>query len=54
MGQPEAGHLGLASIRERVELLDGKLSIESSRSGTKLVVLAPLARRQGSVDAGRR
>jgi signal transduction histidine kinase len=54
MSPPEPGHLGLASIRERTELLEGKLSIESSKHGTKLVVLAPLARRQGSVNGGRR
>ena len=38
----EPGHLGLASIRERAELMDGKLEIETSDLGTKVLVLAPL------------
>jgi signal transduction histidine kinase len=38
----EPGHLGLASIRERAELLDGRLEIETSDRGTKVLVLAPL------------
>ena len=42
----EPGHLGLASMRERAELLDGGLTIESSERGTKLVVLAPLEKRR--------
>jgi len=38
----EPGHLGLASMRERAELLDGELTIETSDRGTKVLVLAPL------------
>jgi two-component system NarL family sensor kinase len=38
----EPGHLGLASMRERAELLDGELQIESSERGTRVMVLAPL------------
>jgi two-component system, NarL family, sensor kinase len=38
----EPGHLGLASMRERAELLDGTLEIESSELGTRVLVLAPL------------
>jgi signal transduction histidine kinase len=38
----EAGHLGLASIRERAELLDGELDIETSERGTRVLVRAPL------------
>jgi two-component system NarL family sensor kinase len=38
----EPGHLGLASMRERAELLDGELQIESSDRGTRVLVLAPL------------
>jgi two-component system NarL family sensor kinase len=38
----EPGHLGLASIRERAELMDGRLEIESSDRGTRVLVLAPL------------
>ena len=41
---PEPGHLGLASMRERAELLDGELQIESSDRGTRVLVLAPLRR----------
>jgi two-component system, NarL family, sensor kinase len=39
------GHLGLASMRERAELLDGSLEIESSERGTRVLVRAPLPRR---------
>jgi two-component system, NarL family, sensor kinase len=39
-GQP--GHLGLQSMRERAELMDGTLEIESSDRGTRVLVLAPL------------
>jgi len=42
LGPAEPGHLGLASMRERAELLEGNLDIESSDRGTKVVVLAPL------------
>ena len=38
----EPGHLGLASMRERAELMDGKLEIETSERGTRVLVLAPL------------
>jgi two-component system NarL family sensor kinase len=38
----EPGHLGLASMRERAELLDGELTIESSDRGTRVMVLAPV------------
>jgi two-component system NarL family sensor kinase len=38
----EPGHLGLASMRERAELMDGTLEVESSRRGTRVLVLAPL------------
>ena len=38
----EPGHLGLASMRERAELMDGTLEIESSGLGTRVLVLAPL------------
>jgi two-component system, NarL family, sensor kinase len=38
----EPGHLGLASMRERAELMDGTLEIESSDRGTRVLVLAPL------------
>jgi two-component system, NarL family, sensor kinase len=38
----EPGHLGLASMRERAELMDGTLEVESSDRGTRVLVLAPL------------
>jgi signal transduction histidine kinase len=43
----EPGHIGLAGIRERTELLEGELTIESEDRGTKLVVTFPLARASG-------
>jgi signal transduction histidine kinase len=42
LAAPEPGHLGLASMRERAELLDGRLEIESSGRGTRILVRAPL------------
>jgi two-component system NarL family sensor kinase len=39
---PEPGHLGVASMRERAELMDGRLEIESSDRGTRVLVLVPL------------
>jgi signal transduction histidine kinase len=42
LGAAEPGHIGLATMRERSELLDGELSIESSGSGTTVSVTAPL------------
>jgi signal transduction histidine kinase len=38
-----SGHIGLASMRERAELIAGKLSIESSRRGTVVKVQVPLS-----------
>ena len=43
LADPEAGHLGLLSIRARAELLGGALELESSGRGTKLVVRVPLS-----------
>ena len=37
-----SGHIGLASMRERAELIGGHLDIESGERGTKVVVRAPL------------
>ena len=39
----EPGHLGLASMRERAELLGGRIEIESSDRGTRVLVRAPRA-----------
>ncbi len=41
LGPAEPGHIGLASIRERAELMRGELSIESSREGATVTVRAP-------------
>lgn len=40
--QQEPGHLGLASMRERAELMDGRLDIQSTERGTRVRVIAPL------------
>ena len=45
LGAAEPGHIGLATMRERSELLDGDLSIDSSEDGTTVSVTAPLPRR---------
>jgi two-component system NarL family sensor kinase len=39
----EPGHMGLATIRERAELVDGELRIATGASGTDVVVTAPLS-----------
>jgi signal transduction histidine kinase len=46
LASTEPGHLGLASIRERAELLDGRLEVETSERGTKVLVRAPMAERR--------
>jgi signal transduction histidine kinase len=38
----EPGHLGLQSMHERAELMEGELEIESSDRGTRVLVRAPL------------
>ena len=40
-----AGHVGIASMRERAELIDGKLQIDTSERGTRVLVRAPLPQR---------
>ena len=37
----EPGHLGLASMRERAELLGGELSIDSDERGSRVLLTAP-------------
>jgi two-component system NarL family sensor kinase len=44
LGSSEPGHLGLAMMRERAELLDGSLDIETSELGTRVLVLVPMPR----------
>jgi signal transduction histidine kinase len=41
LGHHQPGHLGLAMMRERAELLDGTLDIETSERGTRVLVLVP-------------
>ncbi len=38
------GHIGLASMRERAELLHGRLEVESTAQGSSVIVRAPLPR----------
>jgi signal transduction histidine kinase len=45
LGASEPGHLGLAMMRERAELLEGSLDIETSDRGTRVLVLVPLPQR---------
>ncbi len=45
LGATEPGHLGLASMRERTELLAGTLQIESSEAGTTVRVTVPRSQR---------
>ena len=40
----DPGHLGLSSMRERAELLDGQLDIETSERGTRVLVRVPRRR----------
>jgi signal transduction histidine kinase len=47
LGPSEPGHLGLAMMRERAELLAGNLDIETSEKGTRVLVRAPLPRPGG-------
>lgn len=45
LGATEAGHIGLASMRERAELMRGTLRIDTGDSGTEVKVTAPHPRR---------
>jgi two-component system, NarL family, sensor kinase len=42
LGMSKPGHLGIASMRERAELVNGRLEIESSERGTRVLIMAPL------------
>ncbi len=41
LGPNEPGHIGLASMRERTELMGGRLEIDSSDAGTRVSVTVP-------------
>jgi two-component system NarL family sensor kinase len=41
----EPGHLGLASMRERAEMMGGRFEVETSELGTKVLALVPLKAR---------
>jgi two-component system NarL family sensor kinase len=43
LGTHEIGHIGLASMRERAELIGGDLRIDSSEDGTEVRVTVPLS-----------
>jgi two-component system, NarL family, sensor kinase len=42
LGAAQPGHLGLESMRERAEMMRGRLEIETSERGTRVLVRAPL------------
>jgi signal transduction histidine kinase len=42
LGARERGHIGLASMRERAQLVHGRLSIDSGGSGTEVLAVVPL------------
>lgn len=45
LGSTEAGHIGLASMRQRAQLMRGTLHIESDGSGAEVAVSVPAPRR---------
>jgi signal transduction histidine kinase len=53
LGPAEPGHLGLASIRERAELLEGSLDIDTTDRGSRLAVRVPLGNRSPLGRRGR-
>lgn len=42
LGDSDPGHIGLAAMRERAELMQGELNIDSSERGTRVLVRVPL------------
>jgi signal transduction histidine kinase len=47
LGARERGHIGLASMRERAQLVNGRLSITTGGSGTEVVATVPVAPDEG-------
>jgi signal transduction histidine kinase len=45
------GHIGLASMRERAELIGGTLKIDTGERGTRVLVRAPLSSREQAAVA---
>jgi two-component system NarL family sensor kinase len=43
LASDEPGHIGLVTMRERAEMIDGTLEIDSDRDGTTVIARAPLA-----------
>jgi signal transduction histidine kinase len=48
-----AGHIGLASMRARAEMIGGELEIDSSEHGTEVKIRAPIGGRHPGDDVGR-
>ena len=44
LASDEPGHIGLPTMRERAEMIDGTLRIDSGRNGTTVIVRAPAVR----------
>jgi signal transduction histidine kinase len=42
LASDEPGHIGLVTMRERAEMINGTLTIESGRNGTAVIALAPV------------
>jgi signal transduction histidine kinase len=42
LASDEPGHIGLVTMRERAEMIDGTLAIESDSGGTVVIARAPL------------
>jgi signal transduction histidine kinase len=47
LGARERGHIGLASMRERAQLVNGRLSISTGGSGTEVLATVPVAHDEG-------